>query len=559
MASTLKLLSASLIAVFLASCGGGGGGGTQSGGGGGTTPPPSASPPNSPTITSSLASALEGQSITFAATATDPANLALTYAWEFGDGTAGSGATVSKSFSKAGNFIVRVTVTNTASRSASTSITQVVSWRDLTKSWTRRLGQFGSTRVLGTTKFSVDGVTGAGYVVGSVCCRNVFEGQSPIDGEDAFVTRLNPDGSAAWTRVIGGSNGSSTQSFADDRAYAAVVSNDSVYVVGSTDAKIFYGQSTNGSRDIFVVRFSHDGQRIWTKVFGGVADDEALGVTIGKPVGSSNTINVTGVTQSATFQGQPSNGAKDAFVLQIDTNGAVVWARLTGGTGNDTSNGIAIANDGSIYITGSTTSVTLDGQQLNIQEDAFVAKYGSDGSKLWTRLIGGTAFDRSYGIGIDPNDSAVYITGTTNSSSIEGAAANSSSTAGDVFVAKLGSDGSKTWTRTIGDSGTDEGRAISVGSDGSIFVVGFTSSSQFDSKATNGDRDVFITRYAADGTRAYSFLSGGTARDEAYAVSVLADATILVGGISFSPLFDGQQRISSSGSEDAALLKFKLN
>ena len=62
-----------------------------------------------------------------------------------------------------------------------------------------------------------------------------------------------------------------------------------------------------------------------------------------------------------------------------------------------------------------------------------------------------------------------------------------------------------------------------------------------------------------DGTRAYSFISGGTARDEAYGVSVLADATILVGGISFSPIFDGQQRISSSGSEDAVLLKFKIN
>jgi hypothetical protein len=556
MKAHLKSFGVLLVAITLTSCGGGGGGGSSSGGG--SSPPPSASPPSTPTISSSLSSALTGQSITFRASATDPGSLALTYSWEFGDGTTDTGASVNKTYNKAGNFTVRVTVTNTASRSSSATITQAVTWRDLTKSWTRRLGQYGSTTISGVSKTGDGGGnTGVSYVVGTICCRNVFEGQQPVDGIDSFITRMNADGTTAWTRVIGGTEGTGISATADDKAFAVLALNDGVYVVGSTDARNFYGQANNGGRDVFIVKFGHDGTRLWAKLFGGVADDEAFGVTIGKPVGSRETINIAGVTRSATFQGQSGNGSRDAFALQIDTNGGVVWARLTGSTGDDVANGIVLARDGSLYLTGSTTSVSLDGQQLNNQQDAFVTKLSSDGTKVWTRLVGGTAFEVAYGIDAETDGSAVYIAGYTNSSTIEGASANSGSTAGDLFLTKLSSDGVKVWTRTLGDSGTDEGKSVSVASDGSIYVVGSSSSLVIDSKATNGGTDLFITKFVADGTRAYSFVSGGTSTDEAFGVAVLADGSILIGGSSNSPIVDGKQRIGVVGG-DALIIKYAL-
>ena len=69
---------------------------------------------------------VEGSPITFDATSsTDPDNNIATYAWEFGDGNSGSGATVQHSYANGGTYTVTLTVTdfNGASSSATTTAT----------------------------------------------------------------------------------------------------------------------------------------------------------------------------------------------------------------------------------------------------------------------------------------------------------------------------------------------------------------------------------------------------------------------------------------------------
>lgn len=65
---------------------------------------------STPTISASSTTANVGQTITFNGSATDSTNAALTYAWNFGDNTTGSGASVSHSYSAAGNYTVTLTV-----------------------------------------------------------------------------------------------------------------------------------------------------------------------------------------------------------------------------------------------------------------------------------------------------------------------------------------------------------------------------------------------------------------------------------------------------------------
>jgi PKD repeat protein len=64
-----------------------------------------------------------------AAGSTDPDGSIVAYAWNFGDGTAGSGASTSHTYQQAGNYVATVTVTDNTGLTASKSVTITVNPR----------------------------------------------------------------------------------------------------------------------------------------------------------------------------------------------------------------------------------------------------------------------------------------------------------------------------------------------------------------------------------------------------------------------------------------------
>jgi PKD repeat protein len=63
-----------------------------------------------------------GLPVQFTTAATDPSALPLTFTWNFGDGTSGTGASVTHSFTVAGNYTVFVTASDSSGASTSQSI-----------------------------------------------------------------------------------------------------------------------------------------------------------------------------------------------------------------------------------------------------------------------------------------------------------------------------------------------------------------------------------------------------------------------------------------------------
>lgn len=85
-----------------------------------------ANPPTTPTITASMGLTAVGVEVTYTATATDPASLPLTYTWDFGDGTTGSGSSVTKTYRSFGNYTIKVTATNSAAKISNATYSQQV-------------------------------------------------------------------------------------------------------------------------------------------------------------------------------------------------------------------------------------------------------------------------------------------------------------------------------------------------------------------------------------------------------------------------------------------------
>ncbi|NDI85887.1 PKD domain-containing protein [Undibacterium crateris] len=82
---------------------------------------PVAGSPSYPSVTPALANSVPNSSVSFTAAANDPAQLPLTYSWNFGDGTTATGTSVSHTYTSAGMYNVRVVVTNSKGLSSSTT------------------------------------------------------------------------------------------------------------------------------------------------------------------------------------------------------------------------------------------------------------------------------------------------------------------------------------------------------------------------------------------------------------------------------------------------------
>ena len=147
------------------------------------------------------------------------------------------------------------------------------------------------------------------------------------------------------------------------------------------------------------------------------------------------------------------------------------WTKLVGGASDEIAWYVSIASDGSIYIAGSTKS-SIDGQINNGYDDAFIAKFNSDGSKAWTKLLGGASHEVAQSVST-AIDGSIYIAGNTMSS-FDGQSNNGGI---DAFITKFNSDGSKVWTKLVGGASNDNAQSVSIASDGYIYIAGSTGGS----------------------------------------------------------------------------------
>ncbi|GCE92907.1 hypothetical protein NIES46_09550 [Arthrospira platensis NIES-46] len=67
----------------------------------------------------------------------------------------------------------------------------------------------------------------------------------------------------------------------------------------------------------------------------------------------------------------------------------------------------------------------------------------------------------------------------------------------DAFITKFQPNGTKAWTRLLGTRSWDSASALTTGSDGSIYVAGYTEGN-LDGQRNSGDSDAFITKLIVD-------------------------------------------------------------
>jgi beta-propeller repeat-containing protein len=271
---------------------------------------------------------------------------------------------------------------------------------------------------------------GAAYVTGSAGSLDfpVTAGafQSTLGGVlDAFVTKLNQDGSAlAYSTYLGGGSFDAGQSIAVDITGKA-------YVTGQTVSSNFpitagaFQTTFGGVIDAFVTKLNQDGSALaYSTYLGGGDIDAGQGIAVdihGKAYVTGQTASSNFPTTAGALQ-TTFGGVIDAFVTKLDQAGsAPAYSTYLGGGSFDAGQGIAVDIFGTAYVTGIVQStnfpVTVDAPQGTIGggQDAFVTKLNQDGSALgFSTYIGGSGMDTGEDIAIRFGEA--YVTGITTSS-----------------------------------------------------------------------------------------------------------------------------------------------
>jgi hypothetical protein len=205
---------------------------------------------------------------------------------------------------------------------------------------------------------------------------------------DAFVTKLNPSGSAlGFSTFLGGNIEDSGSGIAIDSAGHAFVGGSTQSATFPSTAGAFQSQDPNpiGTKG-FVTKLSADGTAlVYSTFLGGEFMDNISGIAL-DAVGNSY---VTGTTYSGNFPlvnpfPQPcvtsSTGSGKVFISKLNAAGSALMYSVCVGAHGDTGNGIAVDGANNTYVAGTTFNgsfVTTPGAfQTNLKgtTDAFAVR-----------------------------------------------------------------------------------------------------------------------------------------------------------------------------------------
>jgi len=359
--------------------------------------------------------------------------------------------------------------------------------------------------------------------------------------------------SQSWSWVNSGGN-----SDLDAVKNVSIDSSGNSYIIGVFSQTIFAGanQLTSfGSDDFFIAKYNSLGVLEWARSGGGSSADGYSMSSATDSVGNTIVaLAAIGNVQFGTYN--LTNTLNDITLLKYDATGNLIFARSYGSNSNDVPIGVALDQQGNIFVAGffantiSFGSISLNSFGLT---DSYLAKFDSDGLPIWAKQAGGTSYDAGAGIAIDKYNH-VYFTGYFNSNANFDGQSLSSSGGDDIFIASYDSNGNVRWAKSGDGSGAyDIGNKLSCDINGNVYTIGqFEDTIAFGglTSVSNGMLDVFIVKADSSGTFKWLNTYGGPADDVGYDIDVLENGTMYYSGLFNDACAFGSTTLTSIGGMD---------
>jgi hypothetical protein len=363
------------------------------------------------------------------------------------------------------------------------------------------------------------------------------------------VDKLNVAGNRGWDLV----------------SDIAIDDNGNYYITGSFSGEIHIGGITltsSGQRDIFIVKLDNENNITWAKKIGGEFDEHPHAISF-----SNNQLYLSGsFNKSIDFTGQINAiGGTDAFFAQLSPEGVIQWTKALHGTTG--AQKVLLKNDtqGNIILGGSfEKNLQLDDTATITAEsgkDVYSAKYDVNGTLLSYKHFTGEGDENLNAIVIDEGDN-IYLGGSYEKNMEFGTSTVNSYGKLDIFLAKYNTNGDRLWYRVAGGVYDDEVKALALDGQGNIYVaIEFDLSMKIVTNTYNaatGSDVVIIKSTQSSGAPVWIRQLGGTSKNSVSSATY-GNGKFYISG-NFSGEFQAGEKYKSKGIfEDAYIASFADN
>ncbi|NUN07777.1 MAG: SBBP repeat-containing protein [Ignavibacteriaceae bacterium] len=380
---------------------------------------------------------------------------------------------------------------------------------------------------------------------------------------DYFLLKMNPQGTPVWGKTGGGTltdRGYGVEVDAEGGVRATG------HYFGSATFGT-YNLASTGNLDVMTMRYDTSGTILWLKEGKSVSQVSTRGLTVdseGNTIiigyyGSATVDSVRFDNIKIT-----TNGQRDIFIVKYDPAGNAMWG-VTGGGLKSSEQGNSVVTDaaGNVYAVGVFyDTATFSGTTLyGAQAEAFLAKYSPSGQLIWVKGMGGAKADDATGVAVD-DDGNVFIAGKFDSAATIGGQNVLSAGGTDAFLAKLNSAGVLQWVKVIGGTGADNMDDVGIDRFGNILAAGsFQNTVTFGTTpvTSNGLADVFFLKYDQAGNLGWFKTAGGNDADRISSFKIDGGGNIIGSGAAKGWFKAGVDSFVTAGVEDVIVLKLGTN
>lgn len=330
---------------------------------------------------------------------------------------------------------------------------------------------------------------------------------------DGIYYKINKKGNKEWIKTIGGDK--------DDYIFDIAQTNDHYYMCGYTASNNNDISYNRGNDDALIIKTDVNGNKIWSKTFGGARDDEFRKISINK----NNHIYAIGNTRSEDGHFHHNEGKTDWVIMKLDLDGNIIWTKTLGTDESDIATGLITTDDGGCLVAGYGENGS-DFGTTHGDKEIILVKLNEQGETTWKQTYGGSDNDYISDI-IQTNDGGYVFCGTTESYNYDFYSPRENQKS---YIMKVNNSGSIEWNKIYNSSKSSYLLSLTQLKDNDLIITGYRYSNDIDLKDLDDNTNSIIIKLSSDGISKWIKNIKKDADNHIYSVTSTSDGGFITTG-----------------------------